>query len=440
MNQIDFEKLAIPTVTIVTDPFIKDATSSGFSFGLSDIALVTVAHPIGGITADAARAKADAAFQDILKTATEWEPPLTPLPTIEPHYPAKRFDYTGLYTEVNRFFFEKGWSMGLPIVPPIAELVSQMLTGTSHRGDEILWEVPPRGGILTVELVAVHAVMAGCKPEYMPLLLAVIDGLRSDQMNWRSAATTTHPNSPLVIINGPVIKELKIAFGTGAASGWFHPNVSIGYAMNLMCDIVGGAKPPDVDKTTLGYSGNMIATVIGENEDANPWEPYHMERGFKKTDSVITVTVGGPPVNWQDHSSPTIEQVMRIAADTVNYTGQNGSCYRIPDAGWGGDVFLILGEEFASLLKKDGWTKDSIRKFIFENGRHSIAQLQTDCMKFAEKRLEGQVREETLVPACSRPEQIQIIVAGGMGKHGQYWPTCPGGPDHPVMVEIDPWR
>jgi hypothetical protein len=440
VNQIDFEKMAIPTVTIVTVPFVKDAKASAVGSGVFDLALVTVPHPIGGISIAAVRVKADAAFQDILRAATQWQEALISPPPSESPYPAKRFAYTDVYSAVNGFFFEKGWSMGLPIVPPTSELVGEMLKGTSHSAGEVLWEVPPRGGILTVELVAVHAVMAGCRPEFMPVLLAALDGLRSDQMSWRSAVTTTHPDSPLLVVNGPIIKELGIAYGTGAASGWFHPNVSIGYAVNLICDIVGGARPPDVDKTTLGYPGNMVATVIGENEDANPWEPYHVEKGYKKTDNILTVTVGGPPVNWQDHASPTIDQVMRIAADTVHYAGQNGSCYRTPDMGWGGDVFLILGEEFAALLKRDGWTKESVRKFIFENGRHPVGQLQADCLQIARKWLSGEVSPGTLVPACSRPEQIQIIVAGGMGKHSQYWPTCPGGPDHPIMVGIDAWR
>ena len=440
MNQIDLEKLGIPTVTIVTGPFIGDAKASALGVGMPDMALVVVPHPMGGISLGAVHEKAEVAFPEILKAATQWKPGITELPRLKSPYPAEKFRLTGSYFEVNRLFFEKGWSNGLPIVPPTSELVEAMLKGTSHLPDEVLWEVPPRCGILTIELVAVHAVMAGCKPEYMPVLLAALDGLRSDKMSWRSAATTTHPSSPLIIVNGPIRKELDIAYGTGAAGGWYHPNVSIGYALNLICDIVGGAKPPNVDKTTLGYPGNIIATVIGENEDANPWEPYHVEKGYRKTDNILTVTVGGPSVNWQDHASPNIEQVMRIAADTVNYPGQDGSCYRTPDMGWGGDVFLILGEEFASLLKMEGWTKDAIRKFIFENGRHSIGQLQADCVKIAEKRLGRKVTPDTLVPACDNPEQIQIIVSGGMGKHSQYWPSCPGGPDHPIMVEIDAWK
>ena len=439
MNQIDFEKLGIPTVTVVTNSFVGDAKASALGIGVPDMAFVFVPHPMGGISLDAIRAKADAAFPDILKAATQWKPTVTKLPPAKSPY-VKSSKFTGTYADVNKMFFEKGWSMGLPVVPPTPELVRAMLKGTSHHPDEILWEVPPRGGALTVKLAAIHAVMAGCRPEYMPVLLAAIDGLRSDKMSWRSATTTTHPNSPLVIVNGPIVKELGIAYNTGAAGGCYLPNVSIGNAICLIARVVGGAKPPDADKSTLGYPGNMIATVIGENEDANPWEPYHVEKGYKKNDNIVTVTVGGPPVNWQDHSSTTMEQVMRVAAGTVNYPGQNGSCYRTPFQGWGGDVFFILSAEFASLLKKDGWTKDSIRKFLFENGRHSIGELQAECVEIVEKRLGSKVTAETLLPASSSPEQIQIVVSGGMGKQSQYWPTCPGGPDHAIMINIDAWK
>lgn len=440
MNQLDLEKQGIPTVTIATNEFVGDAKATALGLGVPDVPLVIVPHPMGGIGLDEIRAKADAAFPEILKVATQWQPPETVVPLAKSPYPAETFKFTGTFEDVQRMFFERGWSMGLPIVPPTLELVQATLKGTSHRPDEVLWEVPPRGGVLTVELVAVHAAMAGCKPEYMPVLLAAIDGLRSDKMSWRSATTTTHPNSPLVIVNGPIVKELGIGYATGAAGGWYLPNVCIGYAISLITDIVGGSKPPDADKSSLGYTGNMIATVIGENEDANPWEPYHVEKGYKKTDNIVTVTVGGPPVNWQDHTSPTIRQVLMVVADTVNYAGQNGSVYRTPSAGSGGDVFLILSPEFARLLEEDGWTKDSIRKFIWENGRHPIAQLQGGSQAIAEKWLGTKVTPDTLVPAASVPEQVQIIVAGGMGKQGQYWPTCPGGPDHPIMVRVDAWK
>jgi hypothetical protein len=241
-------------------------------------------------------------------------------------------------------------------------------------------------------------------------------------------------------VNGPIAKELGIASGTGAAGGWYHPNVSIGYAINLIGDIVGGSKPPDADKSTLGWQGNMIATVLAEDEDANPWDPYHVEKGYKKIDNIVTVTVGGPPVNWQDHSSPTIKQVLMVAAATVNYTGQNGTVYRTMGGGSGENVFLLLNAEFADLLKKDGWTKDSIRKFLWENGRNPISQLQGGADKIAEKVLGIKVTAETLVPAAKVPEQVQIVVVGGAGKQSQYWPTCPGAPADPIMVKIDAWK
>jgi hypothetical protein len=440
VNQIDFEKLGIPTVTIVTSEFVGDAKASALGVGMPDMCFVVVPHPMGGISREAIRAKADAAFPDILKAATTWRPTVTELPPPKLPYPAETFKFTGDYEDVYKLFWDRGWTPGLPIVPPTTEAVQAMLKGTSHKPDEVLWEVPPRGGILTVELAAVHAVMAGCKPEYMPVLLAAIAGLRSDKMSWRSATTTTHPDGPFIMVNGPIAKELGIASGTGAAGGWYLPNVSIGFAINLIGSIVGGAKPPDARKSTLGWQGKMIATVVAENEDGNPWEPYHVEKGFKKTDNVVTVTVGGPPVMWQDHTSPTMKQVLMVVAATVNYAGQNGSCFRTLGPGSGEDVFLLLNPEFADLLKKDGWTKDSIRKFIWENGRNPISQLQGGSDQIAEKILGVKVTPQTLVPAAKDPSQVQIIVVGGPGKQGQYWPTCPGAPVHPIMVKIDDWK
>lgn len=440
MNQLDFEKLGIPTVTVATEPFMDDAKTSARGVGVNDMAFVVLSHPMGGIPREDIRKKADLAFDEILKSATQWKPKAAGAVESKKAYPAARFKFKGTNAAVNKLFFEKRWAPGLPIVPPTPELVAEMLKGTSHRPDEVLWEVPPRGGILTVELVATHAVMAGCKPEYMPVLLSIIEGLKSDKMSWRSATTTTDPNGLFVIVNGPIVKKLGIAYDTGAAGGWYLPNVSIGYAINLIGDIVGGSKPPDSDKSTLGYPGNIIATVVGENEDANPWDPFHVEKGFKKTDNVVTVYVGGPPVKWQDHYSSDMGQVLKVVADTVNYAGQNGSAYRVPRQGWGGDVFLVLNREFAALLKQQGWTKDSIRKFLYVNGRHRLSDLQVGCKVDAENFLKRPPEKDELVPAASTPDQVQIIVVGGEGKQGQYWPTCPGGADHPVMTQIDKWN
>lgn len=440
MNQIDFEKLGIPTVTVATEPFMGDAKASALGVGVNDMAFVVVPHPMGGIPREDIRKKADLAFDEILKTATQWKPKAVSAAVFKKAYPAERFKFKGTYADLNKRFFEKGWAPGLPIVPPTPELVAKMLKGTSHLPSEVVWEVPPRGGILTVEMVAVHAVMAGCKPEYMPLLLAIIEGLKSDKMSWRSATTTTHPNGLFVIVNGPIVKELGIAYDTGAAGGWYLPNVSIGYAINLIGDVVGGSKPPDSDKSTLGWPGNIIATVVGENEDANPWEPFHVEKGFKKTDNVVTVYVGGLPVHWQDHSSSDMNRVLKVVADTVNYAGQNGSAYRTQGQGSGGDVFLVLNPEFATLLKQQGWTKDSIRKYLFENGRHPISDRQVDYKKWAEKFLKRELGKDELVPAAGTPDQIQIVVVGGQGKQGQYWPTCPGGPEHTILMKIDKWK
>ena len=173
--------------------------------GAADMAFVVVQHPMGMIKEDEIRAKADAAFPDILKAATQWKPQRTKLPGLgKPPYPAERIRFKGTYEEVNKMFWERGWSLGLPIIPPTPERVAEMLKGTSHKPDEIVWDgAPPRMGIVTVEVVATLGVMAGANPKLMPLLLAIVEGAGHPKYDWRAVVTTTQKRASFILVNGP---------------------------------------------------------------------------------------------------------------------------------------------------------------------------------------------------------------------------------------------
>lgn len=371
---------------------------------------------MGMIKLDEIRAKADAAFSDILKVATEWKQTVFEIPGVgAAAYPLERFKFTGTVEDVNKMFFERGWSLGLPIIPPTPELVEAMLKGTSRKPDEVLWLVPQRQGVLTVELIAVHAVMAGCKPEHMPLLIASIEGFK--EIDWAGATATTHPNAPVVIVNGPIVKELDIGYDQGAAGPGYPASLSIGYAINLIGDVVGGSVPGVMDMTTLGWQGNTIATVIGENEDRSPWDPYHVENGYQETDNVVTVFLGGPPLNINDHDSVAGEDLLDVIAHSMSYAGQNTRCFSDRPA------FLLVSYEHAATLAEDGWTKDEIREFLWQNARPPFKALPpkaSDIKKIKEEL--GEVTPDTPIPNWDKPERIQIVVAGGAGKHSQYFP------------------
>ena len=395
---------------------------------------------MGMVKLDEIRARADAAFPDILKGATEWKPTVTELPATKSPYPAEVFEFEGTEEDVNDLFFKNGWSLGVPIIPPTPERVQKMLAGTSHEPDEVLGLITPRMAAVTVELVAVHAVMAGCKPEHMPVLLAITETLVRPE--YRAPTTTTNPTAPLVIANGPIRDEIGIACGTGAAGSGYLPNVCTGLVVNSIGDIIGGSKPPSPDKSTLGWPGNTIAIVIGENEEANPWVPLHVERGFDKDESAVTVMLGAEiPSNINDHHSVTGEDLLRVIAYDMRRAGQNSRMMR------DSDVLLILSPEHAATIYDDGWTdKDDVRKFLWESARNPVKALPGGGKDpaFSPAKVAGLLGQpatlDTLVAMVREPARIQIIVSGGAGRHSQYVSSFGSQTPRVVSVSVDRWR
>jgi hypothetical protein len=332
-------------------------------------------------------------------------------------YPASTFTFKGTTAELDQMFIDKGWSEGIPIVPPTPDKVTAMLKGTTRKPNEVVWSVPPRYGQLTVELVATYAVMAGCKPSYMPVILAALDGLKTPALSWGNLTTTTHPNGILAVVNGPIAKKIGLAGGTGAAGGMFQANTSIGYALSLITDVVGGSKPPMPDKSTLGWSGNTVSTVVAENMDESPWSSYSSDKGYSKSDSTVTVYSGGTPVNIADHSSVGVDGVLRTFANSISYAGQNSEC------AINGDVILLVNSEFAKLFADAGYTKPQLQQWLWANSKKPASFYPDQCATCAAKTLGTPVTDSTPVPIVTKPDQIKIFVVGGAGKHSQYWPA-----------------
>ena len=413
------------------------------SFGAADMAFVVVPHPIGMIPEDEVIAKVDAAFPDILKAATQWKPERTKLPGLGmPAYPLEVINFKGTYQDVNKMFFEKKWSLGLPIVPPTKEAVQAMLKGTSHKPDEVVWDaIPPRMGVATVELVAANGVMAGCKPEHMPLLLAIVEAMKDSKTGWRSATTTTYPTAPLVIVSGPIVKELGIANGLGAMGPEMPVNLCIGYFVNLIGDVAGGSWPPGGDMTTQAWVGNTIATVAGENVEGNPWhESLAVEKGFKPTDNVVFLHGGPAPIVENDHASVDPKDLAEVMAYTMNAVGAS-RCF-------GGGGIWMLGPEHAATLASQGWSKKDVKEFLWKTARAPFWAMPplaagecatTTCCPDQFPEDFGPVTPDTMIPAVRSPDRIEIIVVGGAGKQGMYWPIS-FGPSPLIMVKVDPWK
>jgi hypothetical protein len=373
------------------------------------------------------RRKAGDAFSGIIKAATEWRPTEKSIVSKSP-YPAERFRLRGTTGDVNRLFYGNGWSLGLPIVPPTPGLVAEMLNGTSRKPDEVIGTVPPRDALLTVELAAIHAVMAGAKPEYLPVIIAAMEAILDPAHGWRAATTTTNPVAPLLLINGPVVKELGIQYSTGALGGgpFSQPNVTIGYTINLIGDIVGGSKPPSPDQSTLGQTANIVAMVVGENEEANPWEPFHVEKGYGRNRSTVTVFGVRSFANNNLHDVKTAEDLLTVIADVMMAVGAEGETTK-PCAP-GNKELLLLSPEHTALIKTAGWSKKEVQKFLFEKSKIPRAKMNLRYTANPEKvaTLIGCMKgweNWDAIPYVLKPEDIAVVVAGGPGKHSVYMST-----------------
>ena len=430
-DSIGLERLGIPTLTLVTTNFIRLARVTSQGLGMPDHALAVIPHPMGGIPADVVRSKIQTAFEQIEPLLTDWQPTRAEHDAqAVPRY----VRMTGTVQEVVAEFRSRGWAAGLPFIPPTRELVDALLSGTSHPRDEVIWDgVPPRMGVLTVEVLAACAAMAGCAPEHMPVLLTIVDALQDGNSWYAHQATTTGTESLLFLVNGPIARELDLASGTGAAGLWYQPNAAIGYAIGLVSKVVGGSRPPDQDKSTLASPADLLNWTLAENEPDNPWESLAVEHGFKSSDNVVTVKVVYPTIDIGDHQSETGEDLLRYISRCINQP----FVYAMRDQ----PVVLGLCPEHAATLAGDGWTKNMMREYLWQNARYPAFVYAPPAWEAGSIRPNADFPDihrgsDTLLPIVARPENMQIIVCGGPGKHSHFWP----GPKGMVSRRIDPWR
>ena len=193
-----------------------------------------------------------------------------------------------LLTRTYEHAYDQGWTDGLPIIPATPEAVQRFVTASGRAADELIGILPPRKGRATVEVIAVNAVMAGCCAEYMPVIIAAVEGMTDPTYPLEFMQVTTNPMTPFLLVNGPVRNKLEINFGTGCLGPGWRANATIGRAIRLIMNNVGGALPGVYSKVSFG-SPLRYSYICGENEEENPWTPFHVDRGFKREDSTVTV-------------------------------------------------------------------------------------------------------------------------------------------------------
>ncbi len=293
----------------------------------------------------------EAVFNNVIDTLTQ---PLTAeesTPKQRKHDNPSWIVFKGNIEDVNRFLYKSGWTDGLPIIPPTEDAVADMLTGTDLPADHLVAKMEPRLGKATVERIAINAVMAGCLPTYMPLLIAGVEAL-VDNLSTGKMAASAGSWAPCYLINGPIRDDILVNSSYGAASPGNIANAAIGRFFGLITKNIRGIRKQIEDMGVLGNPGKY-SFAVGENEENSPWEPFHVEYGFKKEDSTITLTF---PQTYQQ-AMPFITNDKGIIATVV------GS---IVPARFG--LFtLILTPNNAQTLAKKGWTKKSLKEYIIKN-------------------------------------------------------------------------
>lgn len=325
--------------------------------------------------------------------------------------------------EAMEYFYQQGWTDGLPVIPPTPERVSEFLEyGNKFPGD-ILGMIPARNRVITAEKVAINAVMAGCLPNYMPVIFAAVEAMCQEEFNLHGITATTGGTAPLVIVNGPAAQQLNINGGVNCFGPGARANATIGRAIRLILINVCGSIPGVLDKACLGHPGKY-SYCIAEDEENNPWEPLSSDRGIPPEISSVTVFAGEGPHNVNSQAGGTSE---RLIGAIVN--AMMGSLYR------GGGWVLALGPEHVTIFKKEGWTKMEIREAVYERAKRPLNEYKR-LVGLPDSAI-GPEGAEALVPYLNSPEELLIVTAGGKaGGFSALVPPWAAGDSRPVTRAI----
>jgi hypothetical protein len=321
---------------------------------------------------------------------------------------------------VQSHFGERGWSDGLPIVPPTPERVAAMLDGIDAEPDGVVGRIPPLWGEATVEKIAINAVMAGCRPAALPVLVTALEAMLEPAFNLYGVQATTHPVAPLLVVHGPAATRLGMHAGAGVFGPGNPANATLGRAVRLCLWNLGGARPGAGDMATQG-SPAKYTYAIAEREEADPWGPLHASRGFDASASVITVFGGEAPHNVNDHVSERAANLLTVIAGTAATLGSNVGWYLAQS-----QLLLVLGPEHAATIAADGFSRADVQRYLYEHARLPLHRRKQGGMWGIHDwpRWMTTADDQAWLPIVPGPEDVLVMVAGGPGKHSAVIPNC----------------
>ncbi|HEY5567865.1 MAG TPA: UGSC family (seleno)protein [Gammaproteobacteria bacterium] len=332
-------------------------------------------------------------------------------------------DYADAAENVNELFLANHWADGLPIIPPTEQAVEAMLKGTRRPRSEILGLVAPRNGVATVEKVAINAVMAGAKPEYLPVILAAIEGFTDPDFDVTHMQTSTGSFEAAIIVSGPIAKELNFNSGMGLLGHGWRANSTVGRAVRLSLLNLGQTWPGENDMGLLGRRAAYTLITFAENNDSSPWPPYHTSRGFAAEDSTVTVSVVGGVTALGPYATVAAWSPQRVLDAAVQQLSTIGTYL---GGVYAAKRIVVLTPDSAAELAAMGYTPETLREYLYEKSRVPFERLSANARRELRRMLddhqfkpdrapvfEAALQEGGLIPALPSPDDIHIVVAGG---------------------------
>lgn len=422
-------------MAICTDEFFALAKAEAGGWGLPGLPIVVVPHPLARRDDEECRRFAGESIEEIVSALTGNAVEL------EAAYRDKRIETRGRLRHrslfesdfnapdapevirvpdrldsVDRLFYQRGWTDGLPIIPPTPERYRALLGDLDP--EQLLGLVEPRLGRATVAKVAANAVMAGCRPEHVPVVVAATRAMCDPRFNLKALQATTHPCTVMCLVGGPICEELDLNASYNAMGQGQRANAVIGRAVRLVLTNIGGAAPGVLDRSTMG-SPAKYSFCFAENAEANPWGTFHSELGLDDDASHVTVFGAEGPHNVNDHHGRTGEDLLLTIAGSLASPGANNFYL-------GGQAVVVIGPEHAEVIARDGFSKADVKRYLSERAiipRNLVSEASIDLL---EMRLPHHLlgpRGRDGVRFITDPDNVIVLVAGGAGRHSAIMPT-----------------
>jgi hypothetical protein len=400
-------------VTVCSTAFEVLGRRQAASLGCAELPIVLVPHPFGSISRTALPKIAKDVAAQIANLMAEKNTSRASTALVD------HCDMLNVSSDVeffHRFCIEQKLSDGLPVIPPTPERVQKMLAQSARKPEEVIARLAPAFGEATVARIATNAVMAGCTPQCLNVLIAAVEAIACPEFNLQGIQATTNPAAVWLVVNGPIASALGVNGGANCLGQGVSANVTIGRALRLIMQNIGGAFPGDMDRATHGQPGK-ISLCCAENESVSPWLSLHVERGLSTGTSSVTAVGFSGTLNMNIHSK-NAHEILRSIADAMAHGPSN-------DYWCGGEPWIVISPEHAQILSEAGLSKNEVKQHLWEASKMSASRMaDKDLERTRRTRREelGEITANTKLSISRSASDIGILVAGGEGTHSVYIP------------------